>query len=189
MRLCSRYGGRRFLRRAWATAGGSRCLGCGILRGRRQLIVLDHIDEGFFAVFPLHKQVRAVFRGPFLQPHVVVDARRNDVAPPMVSEFVAEQVAVGHQPFAHHELRVGDVGGDFEGAVSGQHVPDAFPSVRPPPVFQGVNGKTQLLEFGDHGPDVFGLAGEAHGHVPVCSGVHVIRVHIRAPLRWRIGGL
>ena len=145
----------------------------------KQLVVFDHINEGFLTVFPLHKQVRAVLRGPFLQPHVVVDARRNDVAPPMVSEFMAEQVAVGHESFTHHELRVSDVGGDLEGAVGGQHIPDALPGVRPPPVFQGVDGESQLLEFGDHGSDVLGLAGEAHGHIPVRSGVYVIRVHIR----------
>ena len=99
---------------------------------------------------------------------------------------MAEQVAVGHEPFAHHELRISDVGGDFEGAVGGQHVPDAFPGVRPPPVFQGVDCEAQLLEFRDHGPDVLGLAGEAHGHVPINSGMHVIRVHVR---RHRDGGL
>ena len=152
----------------------------------KQLVVFDHINEGFLTVFPLHKQVRAVLRRPFLQPHVVVDAWRNDIAPPMVSEFMAEQVAIGDEPFTHHELRVSDVGGDFEGAVGGQHIPDAFPGVRPPPVFQGVDGEAQFLEFGDHGPDVLGFARKAHGHVTVCSGVHVIRVHVR---RYRDGGL
>ena len=140
----------------------------------KQLVVFDHINEGFLTVFPLHKQVRAVLRRPFLQPHVVVNARRNDVTPPMVSEFMAEQVTVGHQPFTHHELWVSDVGGNLKGAVGGQHIPDALPSVRPPPVFQGVDGESQFLEFGDHGPDVFGLAGEAYGHIPIRSGMHVI---------------
>ena len=152
----------------------------------KELVVLHHIDECLLAVFPLYKQMGTVFRGPFLEPHVVVDARRDKVAPPVVSKFVAEQVPIGHQPFAHHELRVGNVGGNFQGSVCGQNVPHAFPRVRSPPVFQRIDGEAQLLELVGHGSDVFGLAGQPHGHFPICTGMDVVGIHVR---RHRDGGL
>ena len=118
------------------------------------LVVFDQIHEGLVAVFPLHKKVAAVFRRPFLQPHVVVDGGGHQVAPPVVAQFVGEQIAVGEVALLHHEPRVGNVGGNFEGAVGGQHVSDALPGVGTPPVLQGVNGVAEVGEFGLHGVDV-----------------------------------
>ena len=98
------------------------------------LVVLHHVHKRVVAVFPLHKEVAAVFRRPFLQPHVVVDGRGHQIAPPVVPQFVREEVSVGEEPLLNHGPGVGDVGGNFQGAVRGEHVADALPGVRTPPV-------------------------------------------------------
>ena len=145
----------------------------------KQLVVLDQIDEGFVPVFPLGEEVGTVFGGAFLEPHVVVDRRRHDVAPPVVAEFVGEEVPVGEVAFLDHEPGVGDVGGDFQGAVGGEDVPHALPCVRPPPVLQGVNREAEVGEFVLHRRAVTGLAGQAHRDVAVRPFVHVVVVHVR----------
>ena len=142
------------------------------------LVVFDQIHKGLVAVLPLHKKVAAVFRRPFLQPHVVVDGGGHQVAPPVVSQFVGEQVSVGEVALLHHEPGVGNVGGDFEGAVRGQHVSDAFPGVGTPPVFQGVNGEAEVGEFGLHGVDVPRLARESNRDGSVLPFVLVVVVDI-----------
>ena len=54
------------------------------------LVVLHHVHKGLVAVFPLHEEVAAVLRRPFLQPHVVVDGRGHQIAPPVMPQFVRE---------------------------------------------------------------------------------------------------
>ena len=142
------------------------------------LVVFDQIHKGLVAVLPLHKKVAAVFRRPFLQPHVVVDGGGHQVAPPVVSQFVGEQVSVGEVALLHHEPGVGNVGGNFEGAVRGQHVSDALPGVGTPPVFQGVNGEAEVGEFGLHGVDVPRLARESNRDGSVLPFVLVVVVDI-----------
>ena len=142
------------------------------------LVVLDQIHKGLVSVFPLHEEVAAVFCGPFLQPHVVVDGGGHQVAPPVVSQFVGEQVSVGEVALLHHEPGVGNVGGNFEGAVGGQHVADALPGVGPPPVLQGVNGEAEVGEFGLHGVDVSRLAREPNRDGSVFAFVLVVVVDV-----------
>ena len=142
------------------------------------LVVFDQIHKGFVSVFPLHKKVAAVFRGPFFQPHVVVNGWGHQISPPVVPQFVGEQVAVGEVALLHHEAWVGNVGWDFEGAVRGQHIPDALPSVRSPPVFKRINGVAEVRKFVLHGVDVSSLARESNRDGSILPFVHVVMVDI-----------
>ena len=144
------------------------------------LVVLHHVHKRLVAVFPLHKEVAAVLRRPFLQPHVVVDGRGHQIAPPVVPQFVREEVSVGEEPLLNHGPGVGDVGGNLQGAVRGEHVADALPGVRTPPVLAGVDGVGEFREFGLHEVGVAGLGREADRDVAVRPGVHVVVVHVRA---------
>ena len=143
------------------------------------LIVFHDFNKLFGTIFPFDKEVRTVFSGTFFQPHVIVNGGCNQVAPPMVPEFMTEQITIGYKPFSNHELRIGNVGWDFKRTIRGKDIANTLPSVWSPPVFQRVNGKPQLLKFIRHGIDLLGLSGESNRNVTVVSGVHIIGIHVR----------
>ena len=144
------------------------------------LVVFDQIDKRFVPVLPLHEQVAAVFGGPFFEPHVVVDRGCDQIAPPVVPQFVREQVAVGEVALLDHEPRVGDVGRNLQRAIGGQDVAHTLPGVGTPPVFERVNGVSEVGEFLLHDPGVRRLAGQAHRDLPVRALVGVVEVHVGA---------
>ena len=144
------------------------------------LVVLDQIHKGLVSVFPLGEQVAAVFGRALFQPHVVVDGGRDQVTPPMVSKFMGKQVAVGEEVLLNHGTGVGDVGGDFEGAVGGQHVADPFPRIRTPPMLQRIDGEPEVDEFGLHEGGVRRLACQPDRDVPIEPVVHTFHVDKRA---------
>ena len=77
------------------------------------LIVFDQIHKSLVPIFPLHKKVTAVFRGTFLEPHVVVNGGSHEISPPVVAEFVGKQVAIRKCALLNHGSWIGDVGWDF----------------------------------------------------------------------------
>ena len=49
------------------------------------LVVFHQIHEGLVAIFPLDKQMAAVFCWAFFEPHVVVDRGGDQISPPVVA--------------------------------------------------------------------------------------------------------
>ncbi len=72
--------------------------------------------------------------------------------------------------------------------IRGQNIAHTLPSVGPPPVFQRVDGKPQLLEFVRHGIDLLRFSREANRNVTVVSGVHIIGIHVRRHRNRRLVG-
>ena len=131
----------------------------------------------------------AVFCWAFFEPHVVVDRGGDQISPPVVAQLVGKEVAVGKGILLDHRPWVGDVGGDFQGAVRGEDVANAFPGVGPPPMFECIDGEAEVGKFGLHQTRVVRLARQTHGNVPKRACVHVIVVDIRsdgngAQVRW-----
>ncbi len=122
--------------------------------------------------------MRAVFRRAFLQPHVLLRVRRHHVAPPVVAQLVGEEPPIVEEALRGHEIRIGDVGGDLQRAVRGEHVAHPLPRIRAVPVFTGVDGRADVRELRLHRRHLRRLRGEPHRHVAVGAHMHEVRVHI-----------
>ena len=147
----------------------------GLLQ-HKQLVVLDHFHKFLPAAQHLLEEVAGVFRKPLLDPHVVVQPRRQHVSPPVVSQLMAVQSLVLEIGILEHGYRIGDVGGVLHGSFSSDHIPNALPSMRTPPVFQSIDANRQVYKSVAHGLKVGWLGGEANRNVAVDAGVNRIEI-------------
>ena len=131
------------------------------------LVVLDHLNEGLPAAQPLLEQVARVLGEALLDPHVVVQQRRDHVPPPMVAKLVSIEPLVLEVALLEHGQRIGDVGRMLHRALRGDDVANPLPGMRSPPILHGIDADTEIDEAVLHLLQVARLGRQANGHLAI----------------------